>query len=63
MECRGKSRGRVLKKKALETFESVSRTRQDSIDNFLKDLPPESTVWVKSSCHEKHTDERERFGN
>ena len=63
IECRRKGDGRVLKKKALETLESVSQTRQDSIHNLLKDLPPESTVWVKNSCYKKYNDERKRFGN
>ena len=63
IECGGKGDGRVLKKKALETLESVSRTRQDLIDNLLKDLPPNSTVWVKNSCNKKYTDEQKQFGN
>ena len=60
IECRGKCDGQVLN---LETFESVSRTRQDSIHNLLKDLPPKSTVWVKTSCYKKYTDKRKQFGN
>ena len=63
IECRGKGDGRVLKKKALETLESVLRTRQDSIHNLLKDLPPESTLWVKNSCYKKYTDKWKQFGN
>ena len=63
IECRRKGDGRVLKKKALKTLESVSRTCQDSIHNLLKDLPPECTVRVKNSCYEKYTDKRKRFGN
>ena len=63
IECRGKDDGPVLRKKALETLESVSRTRQDSIHNLLKDLPPKSTVWVKNSCYKKYTNERKWFGN
>ena len=61
IECRGKGDSRVLKKKALEALESVLRTHQDSIHNLLKDLPPESIVWVKTSCH-KYTDKLKRFG-
>ena len=57
IDCGGKGDGRVLKKKALETLQSVSRTRQDLIHNLLKDLPPKSTVWVKNSCYKKYTDE------
>ena len=39
------------------------RTRQDSIHNLLKDLPPESTLWVKNSCYKKYTDKRKQYGN
>ena len=63
IECGRKGDGRVLKKKALETLESVSRTRQDLIHNLLKDLPPNSTVWEKNSCYKKYTDEQKQFGN
>ena len=61
IECRGKDDGQVLKKKVSEKLESVSRTRQDSIHNLLKDLPPKSTVWVKNSCYKKYTDKQKRF--
>ena len=63
IECHGKGDGWVLKKKVLETLESVSQTHQDSTHNLLKDLPPESTVWVKNSCYKKYTDKRKQFGN
>ena len=63
IECRGEGDGQVLKKKARETLESVSRTCQDSVNNLLKNLPPESTVWVKNACYKKYTDEGKRFGN
>ena len=63
IKCRRKGDGRVSKKKALETLESVSRTRQDSTHNLLKNLPPECTVWVKNSCYEKYTDKWKIFGN
>ena len=62
LECRGKDDGQVLKKKVLEKLESVSRTRQDSIHNLLKDLAPKSTVWVKNSCYKKYTHKQKRFG-
>ena len=63
IKCRRKGDGGVSKKKALETLESVSRTRQDSIHNLLKNLPSECTVLVKNSCYEKYTDKRKIFGN
>ena len=63
IECCGKGDGQVLKKKALETSESVSQTREDLIHNLLKDLPSKSTVWVKNLCYKKYTDEQKRFGN
>ena len=44
-------------------MESVLRRRQDSIDNLLKDLVPESTVWVKNSCYKKYTNKRKQFRN
>ena len=29
----------------------------------MKDLPPDSTVWVENSCYKKYTNKRKRFGN
>ena len=63
IECHGKGDARVLKKKALETLESVSWTHQDLIHYLLKDLPPKSTVLVKNSCYKKYTNEQKWFGN